>query len=38
MNAAAPEAVPQQLRERFDAVMEVVDPFCLDHLNEEYAF
>ncbi len=31
------EKVPNQMQSRFDAVVEVTDKFCGEHLNEEYA-
>lgn len=37
MSSAIQEAVPKQKRERFEAVMGIVEPFCRDHLNGEYA-
>lgn len=37
MSSAIQEAVPQKMRERFEAVMAIVDSFCRDHLNDEYA-
>lgn len=36
MSSAVEEAVPKTMRERFEAVMGIVDPFCRDHLNGEY--
>ena len=37
MSATGRKAVPQSMQERFEAVMGIVDPFCRDHLNDEYA-
>jgi hypothetical protein len=31
------ERVPQKMRQRFDAIVAITDPFCGEHLNEEYA-
>ncbi len=35
--ASKSQKVPQQLRPRFDAVVEITDRFCSENLNEEYA-
>ncbi len=32
-----PEAVPQQMRPIYDAIVELTDPFCKEHLTEGYA-
>jgi tetratricopeptide (TPR) repeat protein len=31
------ETVPKQMRAHFDALAEIIDRVCLEHLNEEYA-
>ena len=31
------ERVPHKLRQRFDAIVAITDPFCGEHLTEEYA-
>jgi len=30
------ERVPQKMRQRFDAIVAITDPFCREHLTEEY--
>ena len=37
MNPTTQEVVPQIMRDRFDTVIGIIDPFCRDHLNGEYA-
>lgn len=37
MSSAIQEGVPKTMRERFEAVMGIIDPFYRDHLNGEYA-
>jgi hypothetical protein len=35
--ASKSERVPEKMRQRFDAIVALTDPFCGEHLNEEYA-
>jgi len=37
MNNTNKKTVPEKMRERFEAIMGIVDPFCQRHLNAEYA-
>ena len=37
MTRPTSESVPQQMRATFDAVVALTDPFCKEHLTEEYA-
>lgn len=36
MSTISQETVPEKMRERFEAVMGIIDSFCRTHLNEEY--
>lgn len=33
----AQDAVPERMRERFSEIMALIDPFCRERLNDEYA-